>query len=413
MTAIEAKTTLGGTDARPATSAPPVATGRTTRFPCFDGLRAIAAITVVMVHTSFQSGVTPRTAWGPYTSRLEIGVAVFFLISGFLLYRPFAAAHFGGRGAPRWRTFWARRLLRIVPAYWLALTVLVYWFNAASVGHTAGSIATYYGFAQIYFPGQALYGLTQAWSLCTEMTFYLMLPMLAWAIARRRRSPEAQLRVELVTLVVMVAVSFAFRIVMFSIHTSLTQGTSSWLPANLDLFALGMLLAVASVWWAQVRHDQMPRWLDHPLMPWISWATAAGLYVAVSNIGIPVVPLYHISIPLNLLRQTLYALFAFFLLLPAVFGPQDRSAVRALLRWRPVVGLGVVSYGIYLWHQAWITLFFRWTGDVLFRTSWWQLTLFAVATATASATLSYVLVERPILSLKRRFPMNHPPVSPT
>lgn len=380
----------------------------TTRFPCFDGLRAIAAITVVMVHTSFQSGVTPRTGWGPYTSRLEIGVAVFFLISGFLLYRPFAAAHFGGRQAPRWRTFWARRLLRILPAYWLALTIAVYWLHVAGIGHTPGSILTYYGFAQIYFPDKALYGLTQAWSLCTEMTFYLMLPLLAGALARRRREPLSQLRVELWTLAALVAVSFAFRIVMFSIHNRVTQSTTGWLPGNLDLFALGMLLAVASVWWTHARSGELPWWLAHPLMPWVSWATALGLFVAVSNIGIPDVPLYHISVGLNLARQTLYALFAFFLLLPAVFGPQDRGAIRALLRWRPVVGLGVVSYGIYLWHQTSIALFFRWTGDVLFNTSWWELTLYAVAASTASATLSYVLVERPILSLKRRLPLSSP-----
>ena len=76
---------------------------RPPRFPAFDGLRAIAAITVVVVHVSFVSGLTPRNphAVGMYTARLEIGVSVFFLISGFLLYRPFVVAHLAGAPRPR------------------------------------------------------------------------------------------------------------------------------------------------------------------------------------------------------------------------------------------------------------------------------------------------------------------------
>jgi peptidoglycan/LPS O-acetylase OafA/YrhL len=102
------------------------AAGRPRHFPCFDGLRAIAAVSVVVIHTSFVSGLTTRSGVGIYTARLEIGVAVFFLISGFLLYRPFAAAHVAGLPSPVLGRFWVRRLLRIVPAYWLALTVTTY-----------------------------------------------------------------------------------------------------------------------------------------------------------------------------------------------------------------------------------------------------------------------------------------------
>ncbi|HVM63588.1 MAG TPA: acyltransferase family protein, partial [Acidimicrobiales bacterium] len=100
-------------------------------FPCFDGLRAFAALTVILVHTSFPTGFTTRQHfWGAFTARGEIGVAVFFLISGFLLYRPFVAAHLEGRPGPAIRPYLKRRILRIVPAYWVAL------FFAAYVLHT-------------------------------------------------------------------------------------------------------------------------------------------------------------------------------------------------------------------------------------------------------------------------------------
>ena len=59
-------------------------------------------------------------------------------------------------------------------------------------------------------------------------------------------------------------------------------------------------------------------------------------------------------------RQELYGVFAFLLLLPAVFGPQDRTLVRRLLRSWPVASLGVISYGIYLWHLNLIDESIKW-----------------------------------------------------
>ena len=135
-------------------------------FPCFDGLRAIAAITVVAVHTAFVSGFTTSSPEGIYTARLEIGVTVFFLISGFLLYRPFAASHIAGRAAPATGHFWVRRFLRIVPAYWLAFTVVSYVMKGdVHLLHGWSNDLIYYGFAQIYFPKVVLTGVSQAWSL--------------------------------------------------------------------------------------------------------------------------------------------------------------------------------------------------------------------------------------------------------
>jgi peptidoglycan/LPS O-acetylase OafA/YrhL len=85
---------------------------------------------------------------GDYTARLDIGVTVFFLISGFLLYRPFVLARFHEAQPVRGRDFARRRLLRIVPAYWLALTVLAIY--PGLVGIWTHDWWIYYGFLQIY-----------------------------------------------------------------------------------------------------------------------------------------------------------------------------------------------------------------------------------------------------------------------
>src|SRR5437016_10699788 len=116
-------------------SAPTVDAALTTapvdqRFPCFDGLRAIAAIAVVFHHAAFTTafelrgvrvpGTQHTVLIGHYFARMDAGVQVFFLISGFLLYRPFVAAAFSGRAPRDLRSYFRNRLLRIYPAYWVA-----------------------------------------------------------------------------------------------------------------------------------------------------------------------------------------------------------------------------------------------------------------------------------------------------
>jgi peptidoglycan/LPS O-acetylase OafA/YrhL len=375
---------------------------RPRHFPCFDGLRAIAAVLVVLVHTGFESGFTLRSSAGIYTARLEIGVSVFFLISGFLLYRPFAASHIAGGEAPAVGKFWVRRFLRIIPAYWLALAVTNYVMHIDTpVRHGLGSVLISFGLLQVYFPSHALTGITQAWSLCTEVSFYLFLPLYAVVVARGGRSDRPQLTRELVALAGLFATGLGVRFWLLHVHSNLAYFALEWLPACLDLFALGMLLAVLSSWLAH-RHSE-PRWLWHPLMPWISWGLALVMLWAVAHLGVSLKPLDRNPPGRGLAQELLYSLFAFFLLLPAVFGPQRSGTIRWFLRCKPVAALGVVSYGVYLWHQAWIGEFLKWIGNqYLFRVALPEMFAVALALAIASATASYVLVERPILGLKDR-----------
>lgn len=384
-------------DTHDPTPAPdPAAPRRPARYPCFDGLRAIAALTVVGVHTSFASGLTTiHPGIGRYAARLEIGVEVFFVISGFLLYRPFAAAHMQRRDAPDTRAFWWRRLKRIVPAYWVAFLVVTYVMHDDTVRHAWFSPFVYLGFAQIYLPNYAVTGLTQAWSLCTEMTFYLFLPLYAAALCRRRRSADRQLLAELVGLATLVLGGLVWRIVVLSIGTGEARTMPNWLPGYIDQFALGMLLAVVSVW--LVTTDRRSRVLDHRATPWVCWSLSAVAFWAVANIGLPILPLKASPVGLSLERQTLYGLFAFFLVLPAVFGPQDRGAVRHFLRSRPMELIGIVSYGLYLWHEGWLFRFLQLFHFHDFDVPWGWFTLFVASMGLISATLSYRLVERPIL----------------
>jgi peptidoglycan/LPS O-acetylase OafA/YrhL len=101
-------------------------------------------------------------------------------------------------------------------------------------------------------------------------------------------------------------------------------------------------------------------------------------------------------------RNFLHGLVAVFVLIPAVFGPQDVSLFRRFLRWQPVVYLGVVSYGVYLWHNNFLEQARIWGGFPVFNGSFAMLLTIAVALSLLFASASYFLVELPILRLKDR-----------
>ena len=114
-------------------------------------------------------------------------------------------------------------------------------------------------------------------------------------------------------------------------------------------------------------------------------------------------------------KQALYGLFAFLLLLPAVFGPQDRGLVRRFLQSWPLVSLGVISYGIYLWHLDLIHQLQVWTGWTAGAEPFWLLAGATLAASIAFASASYFWVERPILRRKNRigwWSRNPPPPAP-
>ena len=168
-------------------AAPP----RPARNGDIEGLRAIAALMVVMTHVAVNS-TGNRGTWGLWWSRMDAGVTVFFVISGYLLYRPFARALLHDRARPGFRRYARHRILRIVPAYWVV--VLVSFLLAPAVSGAAAAaeakpdlwtIFRFVTFTQVYWKDSLSGPFPQAWSLATELCFYLFLPLFAWALARR------------------------------------------------------------------------------------------------------------------------------------------------------------------------------------------------------------------------------------
>ncbi|HEY5334531.1 MAG TPA: hypothetical protein VIJ71_00760, partial [Mycobacteriales bacterium] len=101
--------------------------------------------------------------------------------------------------------------------------------------------------------------------------------------------------------------------------------------------------------------------------------------------------------------QFLYGLFAFMLLMPAVFGPPGRGLVRRLLVSRLLSLLGLISYGIYLWHQLVIAEVQKYVPSWrVLDSPYPQLAGTVLGIATAVSVVTYLLVERPGIALGHR-----------
>lgn len=335
---------------------------------------------------------------------LDLGVAVFFVISGFLLYRPFVLANARGTDPTPLLRFWRRRLVRIVPAYWAALSIL--W--ATGLVQMGDRWWKSYLFIQVYDAFTILQGIIPAWSLNTEMAFYLFIPLWAMAVRRLSRSaPRAGL--ELVGAVALFVAGYVSRAVMSTTErvwaidpdgdvVTMREISFSWLPNTIDLFAIGMIVAVLSAGGVVPRErlDVLAR----RAWPW--WLGAAAIWLGYSyGIGDP--NSYDIYQGWSWqARQAAFGLVGLGLVVPAAFGPQDHGLIRRTLRARPVVFVGLVSYGLYLWHYDFVAELPVWLdrapGEVPVVASIGV----GLVLGLAAAGASWYALERPLARLFRR-----------
>lgn len=369
----------------------------TGRIVGLDGLRAIAAFAVFFHHVGAHSGATFDGAIGRYLGRLDIGVPVFFALSGFLLFSPIAAAIIDEkplRGAVEY--LW-RRFSRIYPAFWVALILIVV-FTSESLG-LAGGITTSL-LVHIHWSSHVLGPMPQAWSLATEVSFYLALPLVARLLRAWLKTRNRQQRCN--ALLVFVAccylLSVFFRICVMGLQSQWSAVAVLWLPAMLDYFAIGMALAIMRVGFkpGSTPQDFLERWAARAGWWWV--AAALLFHVVSQHLGLAL-GLNVASWPREIGRQLLYGAIAFALLFPLVFGIARRSWTRRFVASSPMVWLGTISYSIYLWHMVFIVHpwepMTRIFGEVqVLNTSFWRLCIIAGIPMLVVATASYYLVER-------------------
>jgi len=351
------------------------------RSDSLDGLRGIAALAVLAFHVWLYARLVPSTSMSTLGDHAwdagRLGLVLFFALSGYLLYGPWARAALAGRSLPALKPYLVRRAARILPAYYLALlgTLILIGGAAGTPGvrlPSAGELPLFIVFGQNFDGDTVMTFDPPTWTLAIEVTFYLALPLLGWLasrVAARRGSP---LCVPLAT----IAAGLVWNGAVYLIGLPLPFGKV--LPAALPYFGAGMLAAVL----AETRQPS----------PWASRGLVAGGVAAVlADVAIHSGPIG--SGPLLFVSESLHDL-------PAALGFAAIVAAAAayghrMLEWPPLVALGTISYGVYLWHVP-LLLALRAAGALPLQP---LLALPVVlAAAMAVASLSWLLVERPALA---------------
>ena len=363
------------------------------RFASLEGYRAIAAVIVVLYHTmDTVRTVRPDDPATPVSNMGNYGVAMFFVLSGFLLYLPTSRALFRGVRPPAAGRFLLRRFARIFPAYWLAI---VGW--AAVVDTASRQRAN--PLKMFFLLDGSLAGLGVSWTLTIELTFYVLVAMLSVAlpfVCRRWSGRAAVLKVQLSVVLIMALVGHVYRVINSGRGARLLHENS--ILAFLDWFAYGMAMALAVAWTGE--GGSLPSAVK-------GLAARAGTCVYLGlfcYLAVMIVDRYRPSLAVAeassayLFRGAVQPLAAAIVLLPAMLGRADHPT-QVFLRRPFIAALGTVSYGIYLWHV--VVLHVVADQKILFGSFWGVGVNFTIVLAitVVIATISYRLVERPILNL--------------
>jgi len=344
--------------------------------------------------------------------RMDGLIAVFFALSAFLLYRPMIAHRAGGARAPKVSQYGVARFLRIYPAYWVALTALAIfpglfgvfsdkWWAFYSMTDFLTLNATHAECPRLIQGVDQFVrcGLPQSWSLGVEVTFYFALPFYAalTALIARGREVRSWMRIELVLLVALALSS------LFLAEGPLAMREESWFKFSLlghfYWLALGLVMAVLSVVY---RDSGLPGWLRVATeRPGWCWAGAATLWV-ITWFGF-----YPAPFPvgdfttLQYLGLTLFqGAAAVLLLIPVLFGNPNRGIPARVFGHPVLVWLGVISYGIVLWH---VTIIVN-IGYAGAQAGYGPTLVYATLLTIPLAAISYYLVERPLMRFKYRSP---------
>jgi peptidoglycan/LPS O-acetylase OafA/YrhL len=378
-----------------------------------DGLRAVAALSIVVYHAlrtaNFQQSALNQQTGNLYFY-LSTGVQLFFVLSGFLLFLPYARALTQGRRMPSALRFYQRRALRILPAYGVALVILAL---LPTSEHTAplgiGTIVTQVLMIHDMFPifNRDLEG--PFWTLAVEVQFYLLLPLLAGLLAKFVGNSRSWVRL-LGGLLMLLALALGLR--------ALDMALADQLPANgdggflasfvyatmgtqgkfLEVFALGMLCGVIFVITVEMGGLSLPQQRRCArLLLLLALAVIVALALPHGHASAAPAPLVRFG---DFINPLLVGLGYSILLLAILWGG---VAIRWLFELPPMRYIGLISYSLYLWHLPVLHAMIPSFVAV-------PLTMRVIG-GFVVANLSYQLVERPFLNQRRRY-AGRPAASP-
>ena len=373
-------------------------------YVALDGLRAIAVIMVFFQH--YGAGHTFIFGWG------WTGVDIFFVLSGFLitgiLYDSQNKVH-------RYRDFYVRRTLRIFPLYYFIWAVIflmapfAHWQWNFRWGLWPAYLGNYARFFFLHQPGDPyrfdkltfgapvstwfgypfhLY-IGHFWSLCVEEQFYLIWPFVVYQVRKR----ESLIKI---CLAVIVLSPIARAVLSMTASPQLLRMELFYrsLPTRLDALLIGGLIALM----LRGPEEGMVRRLRRPVLFLAAAVFVALYFVSTKSLGLPLEG--SASNWIGIFGFTVLDVFAAALILECI---HPGSLLETCLSWKPLRALGLISYGFYVYHDL-LHDFYSALAHRISSEYAYPLTLLIAFTATLLiATLSYRLLEKPLLKLKDRF----------
>lgn len=351
------------------------------RIPSLEGLRAVAAMGIVLTHVAFQTGLDPTSPAGSLLARFDFFVPVFFALSAFLLWRGHRADHSGGQIG----RYLINRGARILPGYLVCVVAVILLLPESST-MSASQITANLALTQIYATDGLAPGLTHLWSLSVEVGFYLVLPLLALTIGRLPWSG----RVLLIAGLAVLSLGWAFLPFVVNSPAEGIPNRQIWPPAYSLWFAVGLLAAECE--------GRVPRVVDRALrVRWMWWLIALGTAWLAGQEWFGPVGLTHPDPGEFLRRVVAGTIFAAAVVLPQALAPGggwlSSELMQALGRW---------SYSIFLWHVAALSIAFPLLGISVFQGGFFPVLAVTVVLTIPVAAASYVLVEEPGVRVGRR-----------
>ncbi|HEV2909427.1 MAG TPA: acyltransferase [Candidatus Eremiobacteraceae bacterium] len=386
-----------------------------------DGMRGIAVLMVLVYHLKEALASDLHLGSGPFNVGINtfagagfMGVEVFFFISGFVLFYPYARTLFEGKPLQTVAHFADRRALKILPSYLFSLTFMTLFLlvtlprplDVVTSLRLLQNFGLHLVFAHSISKATFFAINGPLWSLAVEIQFYLIFPLVAWAFRRWA----------LATPLVLIALAQAYRW-----HLEMHGGASNsfyvyQLPGFLDLFAFGMASSYLTVMF-RARFPQLARWW--PLFTIISLLAAAGLNAMFASLvhsgGGPAA--WH-------WQNTFRPIFGVLLGIFATAGMLGAPLWQKIVANRVFVYLAFISYNLYLWNKFvilwvvahWLPFFGNWPHSTLIAN------LLPFACALLIGIAATYLIERPFLDhgwavlswrVPRKLEPNAPSTSPS
>lgn len=335
-----------------------------SRLPSLDGLRAFSIMLVCIGHVAGTVGAPEFLT--PLHNLGNFGVKIFFVISGFLItYLLLIEREKTGR--INLKQFYIRRTFRLFPAFFFYIACMAAADYLGWVTLWEGDLfhaATY----TMNYHHERSWWLNHSWSLAVEEQFYLLWPFLIVMIGRVNARTAA--------LCILLLTPFIRAFMWHGLEASPSAMTREF-QAVADALAMGCILA-----YLYKERWQMPRWMN--------------------GLGFYVIPPAMFVIPLIMMKLD-----------PALFYIAGQSAVNicaAAIIWRfmhvqsglpyrilnlkPVMWIGTLSYSLYLWQEPFLN---SWVQD------WYASFPLNIALTFICAVISYDMIERPFLNMRRHF----------